>query len=101
VQPGPAVQDDAALVEYIRRASATVHHPCSSCRMGPDENAVVDAQLRVHGVEALRVADASVFPSVIGGNTNAAVVMIAEKAVDLIRGVAAPRPIDLPLARSA
>jgi choline dehydrogenase-like flavoprotein len=69
--------------------------------MGPDENAVVDAQLRVHGVEALRVADASVFPSVIGGNTNAAVVMIAEKAVDLIRGVAAPRPIDLPLARSA
>ena len=101
VQPGPAVQDDAALVEYIRRASATVHHPCSSCRMGPDENAVVDAQLRVHGVEALRVADASVFPSVIGGNTNAAVVMIAEKAADLIRGSAAPRPMDLPLARSA
>jgi choline dehydrogenase-like flavoprotein len=101
VQPGPAVQDDAALVEYIRRASATVHHPCSSCRMGPDENAVVDAQLRVHGIEALRVADASVFPSVVGGNTNAPVVMIAEKAADMIRGIAAPRPIDLPLARSA
>jgi choline dehydrogenase-like flavoprotein len=101
VQPGPAVQDDAGLVEYIRRASGTVHHPCSSCRMGPDENSVVDAQLRVHGVEALRVADASVFPSVVGGNTNAAVVMIAEKAADLIRGIAAPKPIDLPLARSA
>jgi choline dehydrogenase-like flavoprotein len=101
VQPGPAAQDDAALVEYIRRASSTVHHPCGSCRMGPDTNAVVDAQLRVHGIEALRVADASVFPSVVGGNTNAAVVMIAEKAADLIRGVAAPQPIDLPLARSA
>jgi choline dehydrogenase len=69
--------------------------------MGPDANAVVDAQLRVHGIAALRVADASGFPSVVGGNTNAAVVMIAEKASDLIRGIAAPRPIDLPLARSA
>jgi choline dehydrogenase len=101
VQPGPAVQEDAALVEYIRRAASTVHHPCGSCRMGPDANAVVDAELRVHGIGALRVADASVFPSVVGGNTNAAVVMIAEKAADLIRGVAAPQPIDLPLARSA
>jgi choline dehydrogenase len=101
VQPGPAVEDDAALVEYIRRAASTVHHPCGSCRMGPDANAVVDAELRVHGIEALRVADASVFPSVVGGNTNAAVVMIAEKAADLIRGIAAPQPIDLPLARSA
>jgi choline dehydrogenase-like flavoprotein len=101
VQPGPGVQDDAGLVEYIRRAASTVHHPCGSCRMGPDANSVVDAQLRVHGIEALRVADASVFPSVVGGNTNAAVVMIAEKAADLIRGIAAPQPIDLPLARSA
>ena len=101
VQPGPAVQDDAALIEYIRRASATVHHPCSSCRMGPDANSVVDAQLRVHGVEALRVADASVFPSVVGGNTNAPVVMIAEKCADMIRGIAAPQPIELPFARSA
>src|SRR6185437_11045139 len=101
VQPGPGVQDDAALIEYIRRAASTVHHPCGSCRMGPDANSVVDAQLRVHGIEALRVADASVFPSVVGGNTNAAVVMIAEKAADMIRGIAAPQPIDLPLARSA
>jgi choline dehydrogenase-like flavoprotein len=101
VQPGPAVLSDAELVEYIRRASATVHHPCSSCRMGSDENAVVDPQLRVHGIEGLRVADASVFPSVVGGNTNAAVVMIAEKAADLIRGIAAPKPFELPLARSA
>jgi choline dehydrogenase-like flavoprotein len=101
VQPGPGVQDDAALIDYIRRAAATVHHPCGSCRMGPDDNAVVDEKLRVHGVQALRVADASVFPHVVGGNTNAAVVMIAEKAADMIRGIAAPPCIDVPQARSA
>jgi choline dehydrogenase-like flavoprotein len=101
VQPGAASQDDESLMGYIRRASSTVHHPCGSCRMGPDASSVVDAQLRVHGIEALRVADASVFPSLVGGNTNAAIVMIAEKAADLIRGVAAPAPVDLPVARSA
>ena len=69
--------------------------------MGPDASSVVDAELRVHGIESLRVADASVFPSLVGGNTNAAIVMIAEKAADLIRGVAAPAPVDLPVARSA
>jgi choline dehydrogenase len=106
VQPGPGVLDDASLVEYIRRASGTVHHPCGSCRMGPDgmgsgDTAVVDEKLRVHGIDALRVADASVFPSVVGGNTNAAVVMIAEKAADMIRGIPAPRPIELRRVRSA
>jgi len=101
VQPGPAVQGDAALTEYIRRAAATVHHPCGSCRMGRDDEAVVDEKLQVHGVEALRVVDASVFPHVVGGNTNAAVVMIAEKAADMIRGIPAPQPLDVPLARSA
>jgi choline dehydrogenase len=95
VQPGPGVQEDAALSDYIRRAAATVHHPCGSCRMGADAAAVVDAQLRVHGIEGLRVADASIFPSVVGGNTNAAVVMIAEKAADMIRGIAAPPAIDV------
>jgi choline dehydrogenase-like flavoprotein len=69
--------------------------------MGPDALSVVDAQLRVRGIEALRVADASVFPRLVGGNTNAAVVMIAEKAADMIRSIPAPRPIDVPLARSA
>ena len=97
VQPGPEARDDAALIEYIRRAAVTVHHPCGSCRMGADDRAVVDEQLRVRGVEALRVADASVFPRVVGGNTNAAVVMVAEKAADMIRGIPAPRGMDLPL----
>jgi len=100
-QPGPAAQSDEALVEYIRRASSTVHHPVSSCRMGPDDKSVVDDQLRVKGVDGLRVVDASVFPSVVGGNTNAAVVMIAEKAVDLMLGIPAPKPFELPAARSA
>jgi choline dehydrogenase-like flavoprotein len=98
VQPGAQAQDDAALIEYIRRAAVTVHHPCGSCRMGADDRAVVDETLRVHGVASLRVADASVFPRVVGGNTNAAVVMVAEKAADMIRGVPAPRAIELPLA---
>jgi choline dehydrogenase-like flavoprotein len=80
------VQDDAALEAYIRRSAATVHHPVSSCRMGHDELAVVDDQLRVRGLDSLRVVDASVFPSIIGGNTNAPVVMVAEKAADLLRG---------------
>ena len=63
--------------------------------MGRDTNAVVDAQLRVHGITGLRVADASVFPRVVGGNTNAAVVMVAEKAADMMRGIAAPPPLEL------
>ena len=101
VQPGPDARDDAALIEYIRRAAVTVHHPCGSCRMGADDQAVVDEQLRVHGVEGLRVADASVFPCVVGGNTNAAVVMVAEKAADMIRGIPAPQATDLPLTAAA
>jgi choline dehydrogenase-like flavoprotein len=101
VQPGPEATDDARLIDYVRRAAATVHHPCGSCRMGPDASAVVDERLCVRGIESLRVADASVFPSVVGGNTNAAVVMIAEKAADMIRGIPALRPIELPAARSA
>jgi choline dehydrogenase-like flavoprotein len=92
--PGPAVQDEAGLREYIRSNAVTVHHPVGTCRMGPGPDCVVDGQLRVHGIEGLRVADASVFPMLIGGNTNAAVVMVAEKAADLIRGRPAPLPID-------
>lgn len=95
VAPGPAVQDDAALTAYIRASASTVHHPTSTCRMGSGDDAVVDAQLRVHGIQALRVVDASVFPGIIGGNTNAPVVMVAEKAADLLRGIAPPPPANV------
>ena len=96
--PGVAAQSDDELVAYIRAESYTVHHPVSTCRMGADPLAVVDPQLRVVGIDGLRVADASVFPSIIGGNTNAAVVMIAEKAADLILGRPAlpPATIETP-----
>jgi choline dehydrogenase-like flavoprotein len=87
--PGPGAASDADLEGYIRAQAYTVHHPVSTCRMGQDASAVVDPQLRVMGTEGLRVADASVFPSIIGGNTNAAVVMVAEKAADMILGRAA------------
>ena len=84
--PGAGIVSDEQLVEYIRAEAYTVHHPVSTCRMGSDASAVVDPQLRVAGLQGLRVADASVFPSIIGGNTNAAVIMVAEKAADLILG---------------
>ncbi len=84
--PGGGVESDADLINYIRAQAYTVHHPVSTCRMGADALAVVDPQLRVIGLEGLRIADASVFPSLIGGNTNAAVVMVAEKAADMILG---------------
>jgi choline dehydrogenase len=92
-EPGQAAQSDSALIDYVRAQAYTVHHPVSTCRMGTDPDAVVDSQLRVVGLEGLRVADASVFPSIIGGNTNAAVVMVAEKAADLILGRPALAPI--------
>jgi choline dehydrogenase len=98
VVPGEAAQSDAELEAYVRAEAYTVHHAVSTCRMGTDPLAVVDPQLRVTGIERLRVADASVFPSIIGGNTNAAVVMVAEKASDMILGrpLLPPMPIEEP-----
>jgi len=84
--PGAAVADDAAMLDYIRAYGGTIFHPTSTCRMGPDKLAVTDASLLVHGLEGLRVADASVMPTVVSGNTNAAAIMIGEKAADLLRG---------------
>jgi choline dehydrogenase len=86
VRPGRAVRSDAEIQKYLREATATVHHPVGSCRMGSDDEAVVDPALRVRGIANLRVVDASIFPSIVGGNTNAPIVMVAEKAVDLITG---------------
>lgn len=83
----PARSDlsDAELVEFIRAKAETVYHPVGSCRMGSDAAAVVDPALRVRGIEALRVVDASVMPSLPTGNTNAPTIMIAERASDLLR----------------
>ena len=94
--PGATVTDDAGLEAYVRNHCGTVYHPVSTCRMGNDGHAVVDASLRVRGIEGLRVVDASVFPRIIRGNTNAVVIMVAEKAADMIRNRAAPTPIALP-----
>jgi choline dehydrogenase len=84
-QPGPAVGSDEELLDYARRRGGTVYHPTSTCKMGNDPLAVVDAELRVHGVDGLRVADASIMPTVVSGNTNAATIMIGEKIADLVR----------------
>lgn len=84
-QPGPGVQSDAEWLDYARRRGGTVYHPTSTCKMGVDAMAVVDPELKVIGVEGLRVADASVMPTVISGNTNAATIMVGEKLADLVR----------------
>ena len=81
------IDGDEAIKQELRNRSDTVYHPVGTCRMGSDADAVVDPQLRVRGVEGLRLADASIMPTLIGGNTNAACIMIGEKAADLIRAV--------------
>jgi choline dehydrogenase len=86
ILPGPTAQSDDELAAFVRRLATTTQHPASTCRMGIDEMAVVDAELRVRGVERLRVADASVFPTIPGGNINAPTIMVGEKAADLLRG---------------
>jgi len=84
--PGPAVadNDDAAILEWARNTSTTIYHPTGTCKMGQDKMAVVDEKLRVYGVSRLRVADASIMPTITSGNTNAPTIMIGEKLSDLI-----------------
>jgi 4-pyridoxate dehydrogenase len=97
IAPGSAHTSDADLDAHIRATGITVHHPLGTCRMGPDGDAmaVVDPELRVFGTTGLRVVDASVMPDLVGGNINAPVIMIAEKAADLIRGRAPPVPVNV------
>ena len=89
--PGTVAQSDEELTEYIRKAASTSWHPVGTCKMGTDAMAVVDPNLRVRGIESLRVVDASIMPTMVSGNTNAPTMMIAEKASDLIRGVRSPQ----------
>jgi choline dehydrogenase len=87
-RPGPAAQDDDALLEHVRATGQTSYHPIGTCRMGSDPQAVVDAQLRVHGVEGVRVCDASIMPTMVASNTHAPSIMIGEKASDLVLAAA-------------
>jgi choline dehydrogenase len=83
--PGEQVRTDDELLDYARHYGGSIYHPSGSCKMGNDTMAVVDSRLRVHGLSALRVADAAIMPTVVSGNTNAACIMIGEKASDLLR----------------
>ena len=83
--PGVKVRSDADIESFVRRTASTTWHPAGTCKMGNDKTAVVDSCLRVHGIDGLRVVDASIMPRIVSGNTNAPTIMIAEKAADLIR----------------
>jgi choline dehydrogenase len=83
-EPGDAVVDDEGLLAFAREKGNTIFHPTSTCRMGNDDRAVVDERLRVRGIQGLRVADASIMPTVVSGNTNAPAIMIGEKCAAMI-----------------
>jgi choline dehydrogenase len=94
--PDPRCTSDAELLAFARATGTTVFHPTSTCRMGSDSTAVVDECLRVRGIERLRVVDGSIMPTVVSGNTNAAIIMIAEKGADMIlQDAVAERPVSI------
>lgn len=84
VLPGPDCADDTALMQYLRDTASTIFHPSGTCKMGSDPRAVVDARLRVRGVDRLRVADASIMPTILSGNLNAGCIMIGEKCAAMM-----------------
>ena len=88
--PGAKIASDKEIADYVRRTTTHRHHPVGTCTMGTGPNAVVDAQLRVRGIEGLRVADASIMPDEPSGNTNVPTIMIGEKAADMLRGRSLP-----------
>ena len=96
--PGQEVQTDEQIDAYIREYGETIYHPVGTVAMGIRDEDPVDGELRVRGVEGLRVIDASVMPTLIGGNTNAPTIMLAEKAADMIRGKAPMAPVDVEIA---
>ena len=94
--PGEAAQSDAEIDAFVRETVQSAYHPCGTCRMGADDLAVVDPELRVRGMDGLRVVDSSIMPAITTGNLNAPTIMIAEKAADIIRGRAPLPPSDAP-----
>jgi len=95
ILPGPDVKTDAEIDAFVRQDLGTIYHPVGTCRMGPDDASVVDLDFRVRGIEGLRVIDASVMPDLVGGNINAPVMMMADKASDIIRGKPPLPPIEV------
>ncbi|MEX2647956.1 MAG: choline dehydrogenase [Alphaproteobacteria bacterium] len=96
LQPGAAATSDAAIDGFLRKHVESAYHPCGTCKMGTDPMAVVDAECRVHGLDGLRVVDASIMPSIPSGNLNAPTIMIGEKAADMILGTTPPPPSNAP-----
>lgn len=95
--PGPTVESDQDLDEFVRNKGESAYHPSCTCKMGTDEQSVVDAAGAVHGIQNLRVVDASIMPNIVNGNLNAAVIMLAEKLADEIRGRQPLAPLDVPV----
>ena len=91
IAPGAGLQGDDELLEWVRNNAETTYHPVGTCKMGSDAMAVVDRELRVHGIEGLRVADASIMPTLTSGNTNAPSIMIGEKCADMVQAAAAQK----------
>jgi choline dehydrogenase len=89
IAPGADRTTDDEILDWVKKAAETTYHPVGTCKMGSDPMAVVDAQLRVHGIAGLRVADASIMPTLTSGNTNAPLIMIGEKAADMMLNTAA------------
>jgi choline dehydrogenase len=84
IAPGTFRNTDDEILEWVKQVAETTYHPVGTCKMGSDAKAVVDNQLRVHGIDGLRVADASIMPTLTSGNTNAPAIMIGEKAADMV-----------------
>jgi choline dehydrogenase len=84
VGPGPERTTDEEIIDWVKKVGETTYHPVGTCKMGTDPMAVVDAELRVHGISGLRIADASIMPTLTSGNTNAPAIMIGEKVADMV-----------------